>query len=44
MHSNNDDPDAYDTSRQGYSNQGHLYGEVLNSTQQLALLEYLKTL
>jgi mono/diheme cytochrome c family protein len=44
IHSNNDDPDAYDTSRQGYSNQGHLYGEVLSSAQQLALLEYLKTL
>jgi mono/diheme cytochrome c family protein len=34
----------YDTSLSGNSNQGHFYGAVLESEEQRALLEYLKTL
>lgn len=34
----------YDTSRPGYSNQGHTFGDVLTERQRRALLEYLKTL
>lgn len=38
------DRETYNTSLQGYSNAGHTYGDVLSAAQQLALLEYLKTL
>ncbi|HEY6879283.1 MAG TPA: c-type cytochrome [Polyangiales bacterium] len=34
----------YDTSKSGYSNQGHVYGAALSAGDQRALLEYLKTL
>lgn len=34
----------YDTRRKGQSNAGHTYGAHLNKQEQLALLEYLKTL
>jgi mono/diheme cytochrome c family protein len=35
---------VYDTTRPGYSNQGHDYGDELTATERGALLEYLKTL
>lgn len=34
----------YDTTRPGYSNQGHTFGAALTPEQQTMLLEYLKTL
>jgi hypothetical protein len=34
----------YDTSRQGNSNAGHLYGTALSPQDKRALIEYLKTL
>lgn len=34
----------YDTSRHGYSNQGHSYGDSLTPDERKAVLEYLKTL
>jgi mono/diheme cytochrome c family protein len=34
----------YDTTRPGYSNQGHAFGDLLNDAERQALLEYLKTL
>lgn len=34
----------YDTSRPGYSNQGHTYGDVLSEDERKAVIEYLKTL
>ncbi len=34
----------YDTTRRGYGNQGHGYGEGLSEAERRALLEYLKTL
>jgi hypothetical protein len=33
-----------DTTRQGYSNGGHLFGDALEPADRRALLEYLKTL
>ncbi|WP_338035833.1 hypothetical protein [Halochromatium roseum] len=35
---------VYDTTRRGYSNQGHDFGDLLSAQERLALLEYLKTL
>jgi hypothetical protein len=35
---------VYDTTRPGYGNQGHTYGDSLSRGERLALLEYLKTL
>jgi hypothetical protein len=35
---------VYDTTRRGYGNGGHDFGDVLNADERLALLEYLKTL
>ena len=34
----------YDTTRPGYSNAGHTFGDVLDPAQRRALIEYLKTL
>lgn len=34
----------YDTSRAGYANSGHLFGDALDTAQRNAVLEYLKTL
>ena len=34
----------YDTTRPGYGNQGHTYGDGLNDNERDALIEYLKTL
>jgi hypothetical protein len=34
----------YDTTRTGYGNGGHLYGDALTERERTALLEYLKTL
>ncbi len=38
------DPRVYDTSRDGYGNQGHSYGVELDDAQKSALVEYLKML
>lgn len=35
---------VYDTSRRGYGNQGHDFGDLLTDDERRALLEYLKTL
>lgn len=35
---------VYDTTLDGYGNYGHTYGDVLNSADRKALIEYLKTL
>ncbi|MGB5733794.1 MAG: hypothetical protein WBM40_05055 [Thiohalocapsa sp.] len=35
---------VYDTTRPGFSNQGHDFGDVLNAEERRALLEYLKIL
>lgn len=35
---------VYDTTRRGYGNQGHSFGDALTAEQRLAMLEYLKTL
>jgi mono/diheme cytochrome c family protein len=35
---------VYDTTKPGYSNGGHVYGEKLSADEQHSLLEYLKTL
>ena len=42
--SQTNDPDTYDTTLPGYSNQGHTYGDHLSEELRLALIEYLKTL
>ena len=34
----------YDTTRHGYGNQGHDYGDSLSEEERQAVLEYLKTL
>jgi mono/diheme cytochrome c family protein len=34
----------YDTTRHGYGNQGHAFGDVLDDEERRALIEYLKTL
>lgn len=34
----------YDTSKKGYGNMGHEYGDVLTSTERRQVIEYLKTL
>ena len=36
--------DVYDTTRPGYSNTGHTFGDTLSQAQRLDLIEYLKTL
>lgn len=36
--------EAYDTTRRGFSNSGHLYGDALSADDRQALLEYLKSL
>ena len=36
--------EVYDTTRIGYLNEGHLYGDHLSEAQRLDLIEYLKTL
>jgi mono/diheme cytochrome c family protein len=35
---------VYDTTRRGYGNQGHEFGDLLDDNERRALLEYLKTL
>jgi mono/diheme cytochrome c family protein len=35
---------VYDTTRTGYGNQGHDFGDILDAQERRALLEYLKTL
>jgi hypothetical protein len=40
----NDSPRVYDTTRPGYSNAGHTYGDALDAGERRALLELLKTL
>jgi hypothetical protein len=35
---------VYDTTRLGYSNTGHTFGDILSQSQRLDLIEYLKTL
>ena len=39
-----DGADTYDTTLEGYGNQGHTYGDDLDDTDRAALVEYLKTL
>ena len=34
----------YDTTKPGYGNGGHTYGDALSADDRAALLEYLKTL
>ncbi|MBX7101319.1 MAG: c-type cytochrome [Myxococcaceae bacterium] len=49
-HGKSDESDAskrraiYDTTRPGYGNHGHTYGDALSPAEKAALLEYLKTL
>lgn len=38
------DPWTYDTSRPGYANHGHVFGDALEDDQRDAVIEYLKTL
>lgn len=38
------DPRLYDTTRDGYRNTGHTYGDTLTEAQRRTLMEYLKTL
>jgi len=38
------DPRIYDTSRTGYGNGGHAFGDELTKEERAAVLEYLKTL
>ena len=38
------DPHTYDTTRRGYSNEGHPFADDLGDAERRALLEYLKTL
>ena len=38
------DTDTYDTTKEGYGNQGHNFGDHLTSSERTALIEYLKTL
>ena len=38
------EPDIYDTTKKGYGNGGHLYGNVLTDEERAAVIEYLKTL
>lgn len=38
------DSDVYDTTIEGYGNQGHYYGDGFSDAKRVALLEYLKTL
>jgi mono/diheme cytochrome c family protein len=40
----NDSPRVYDTTRPGFSNAGHAYGDALDVDDRRALLEFLKTL
>jgi hypothetical protein len=35
---------VYDTTRPGYGNGGHTFGDVLSERERLAVIEYLKTL
>ena len=35
---------VYDTTRDGYGNQGHVFGDALSEQERRALIEYLKTL
>lgn len=37
------DSRTYDTTRRGFGNGGHTFGDSLNSEERSALLEYLKT-
>ena len=37
-------PEVYDTTRMGYLNEGHVYGDHLSPDQRRDLIEYLKTL
>lgn len=37
-------PKVYDTTRRGYGNGGHTFGDALSSEERCALLEYLKSL
>lgn len=39
-----DDIELYDTTRPGYSNGGHTFGDALSEQERVAVLEYLKTL
>jgi len=41
--SKGDDTTVYDTTRAGYSNQGHVFGAPLTVDEKRDLLEYLKT-
>ena len=38
------DKQTYNTTRSGYSNAGHKYGDVFSNGERTALIEYLKTL
>lgn len=38
------DATVYDTTKTGYSNAGHTFGDALAGDERAALLEYLKTL
>ena len=38
------DKQTYNTTRSGYSNKGHTYGDKLQESERTALIEYLKTL
>ena len=38
------DSDTYDTTKEGYGNQGHTFGDHLIASERTALIEYLKTL
>ena len=35
---------VYDTTRRGYGNEGHTFGDALSDAQRRAVIEYLKTL
>jgi mono/diheme cytochrome c family protein len=39
-----EDKDTYNTTLEGYSNQGHIYGDALSEKERQELLEYMKTL
>ncbi len=38
------DTDTYDTTKEGYGNQGHTFGDNLTTSERTALIEYLKTI
>ncbi|MAA80231.1 MAG: hypothetical protein CL916_13335, partial [Deltaproteobacteria bacterium] len=38
------DKQTYNTTRSGYSNSGHTYGDILSDEERFFLVEYLKTL